>query len=94
MMAKGLSLDAVARSGQVFTWRQTEDGRWLVASGERRCVLAQEDDELEVRGIRGEEPAADDLAYWGQYLALDMPSPLNQYENANISAILHAQAVR
>lgn len=72
MMAGDFSLDAVARSGQVFTWRQAKGGRWLVASGARRCLLAQEGDELEVRGTRGEEPTADDLAYWKHYLALDM----------------------
>jgi len=72
MVAKDLSLDAVARSGQVFTWHQAESGRWLVTSGPRQCVLAQKDDVLEVCGVSGEEPSAGDLAYWRHYLALDM----------------------
>lgn len=72
MMAKGLSLDAVARSGQVFTWHQAADKRWFVTSGARRCVLAQQGDGLEVRGVRGEELTASDLTYWRHYLALDM----------------------
>ena len=71
-MAKGLSLDAVARSGQVFTWHQAENGRWLVTSGTRQCVLAQKDDVLEARGVHDGKPTADDLSYWRHYLALDM----------------------
>ena len=34
---------------------------------------------------------------WARALAEEfdaMPSPLNQYESANVSAILHAEAVR
>ena len=69
--AEGFSLDAVARSGQVFTWRQLDEGRWLVASGARRCVLSQEEDALEVSRVSGGEPDEDELSYWRHYLALD-----------------------
>jgi N-glycosylase/DNA lyase len=69
------SLDAIAASGQVFTWRRTEDG-WLVASGERRCLLSQEGDAEKgvvfVRRADGSDVNADELAYWRHYLALDV----------------------
>ena len=69
------SLDAIAASGQVFTWRRVEDG-WLVASGERRCLLSQEGDAEKgvvfVRRADGSDVDADELAYWRHYLALDV----------------------
>lgn len=69
------SLDAIAASGQVFTWRRAKDG-WLVASGERRCLLSQEGDAEKgvvfVRRADGSDVNADELAYWRHYLALDV----------------------
>ncbi len=68
------SLDAIAASGQVFTWQRTEDG-WLVASGKRRCLLSQEGDAEKgtvcVRRANGDEVDANELTYWRHYLALD-----------------------
>ena len=69
--AGGFSLDAVARSGQVFTWRQLDEGRWLVASGARRCVLSQESSTLEVSRVSGGDPDESELSDWRRYLALD-----------------------
>ncbi len=69
------SLDAIAASGQVFTWRQADDG-WLVASGRRRCLLSQEGDAecgvVCVRRANGDEVDGEELAFWRHYLALDM----------------------
>lgn len=69
------SLDAIAASGQVFTWRRDADG-WLVASGRRRCLLSQEGDAekgtVRVRRADGAEVDGDELAYWRHYLALDV----------------------
>lgn len=68
------SLDAIATSGQVFTWRRAKDG-WLVASGRRRCLLSQEGDAekgtVYVRQANGDDEDADELAFWRHYLALD-----------------------
>ena len=71
MGASPLSLDAIAASGQTFTWRRRGDA-WLVASGERRCLLSQGDGTVGVTLADGGEPDADDLAYWARYLALDL----------------------
>lgn len=69
------SLEAIAASGQVFTWRRVADG-WLVASGRRRCLLSQEGDAEKdvvfVRRADGSDVDADELAYWRHYLALDV----------------------
>lgn len=69
------SLDAIAASGQVFTWRRAKDG-WLVASGHRRCLLSQEGDAekgaVYVHRADGDKVNADELAFWHHYLALDM----------------------
>ena len=69
------SLEAIAASGQVFTWRRVADG-WLVASGRRRCLLSQEGDAekgiVRVRRADGAEVDGDELAYWRHYLALDV----------------------
>ncbi len=69
------SLDAVATSGQVFTWRQVENG-WLVASGHRRCLLSQkggaEQGAVCVRRANGEDVEIGELAFWCHYLALDV----------------------
>jgi N-glycosylase/DNA lyase len=69
--AEPLSLDAIAASGQTFTWRRHSDS-WLVASGSHRCLLTQRNDTVEVTRANGEEPDADELAYWRHYLALDL----------------------
>lgn len=69
------SLDAIATSGQVFTWRHAENG-WLVASGHRRCLLSQEGDAekgtVYVRHMDESEVDTDELAFWRHYLALDV----------------------
>ena len=69
------SLDAIAASGQVFTWRRVKDG-WLVASGRRRCLLSQEGSAekgtIYVRQANGDDVDADELAFWRHYLALDV----------------------
>ncbi|MGI6032170.1 MAG: DNA glycosylase [Coriobacteriales bacterium] len=69
--ARPLSLDAIAASGQTFTWRR-HGGSWLVASGARRCLLSQKDGAVEVTRPDGGEPDPDELAYWKRYLALDL----------------------
>ena len=69
------TLDAIATSGQVFTWRHAENG-WLVASGHRRCLLSQEGDAekgtVYVRHMDESEVDTDELAFWRHYLALDI----------------------
>lgn len=69
--AEPLSLDAIAASGQTFTWRRRDDA-WLVASGTHRCLLTQRDGAVEVTRADGEGPDEDELAYWRHYLALDL----------------------
>ncbi|MCH4053614.1 MAG: hypothetical protein LKG38_05315 [Atopobiaceae bacterium] len=64
------SLDAIAASGQTFTWRRDGDA-WLVASGARTCSLAQEGGRLRIARRDGSEPSSAELAYWQRYLALD-----------------------
>jgi N-glycosylase/DNA lyase len=65
-----LSLDAIAASGQTFTWRRSGDA-WLVASGGRRCLMSQAGTSLSITTADGSEPSEDGLAYWTHYLALD-----------------------
>lgn len=69
--ANPLSLDAIATSGQTFTWRR-RNGSWLVASGSHRCILSQRDGAVEITNTDDGEPDADELAYWKRYLALDL----------------------
>jgi N-glycosylase/DNA lyase len=66
------SLDAIAASGQVFTWRRADGDGWRVASGNRTCLLSQEGGKLSVAREDGSEPDADELAFWRRYLALDV----------------------
>ena len=69
------SLDAIAASGQVFTWRRARGG-WLVACGRRRCLVSQKGDAERgtvcVRRADGGDPEGDELAFWCHYLALDV----------------------
>lgn len=67
----GFSLDAIAASGQVFTWRRVGEGAYLVASGARLCRAEQAGGRLTLADPGGGGLAPADQAYWRHYLALD-----------------------
>lgn len=69
------SLEAIATSGQVFTWSRLGRSTWRIASGARLCVASQEGGHLMLERQDGGEPAAADRAYWRHYLALDDDYP-------------------
>lgn len=69
------SLEAIALSGQVFTWHRLGKDRYRIASGTRVCVAQQRGSTLRLTCQDGFEPSDEDLARWCRYLALDDDYP-------------------
>lgn len=73
--AADFSLEAIAASGQVFTWRKLPEGRadarYLIASGKRRCCVSQRGRTITILTPSGAQPSPSALSYWTHYLALD-----------------------
>lgn len=71
--AKEFSLEAIAASGQVFTW-QPQSGirsQWRITSGKRVCMASQAEDKLCLRWPDKKQPSEEELRYWRHYFALD-----------------------
>ncbi|MDY4650966.1 MAG: DNA glycosylase [Atopobiaceae bacterium] len=69
------SLQAIAASGQVFTWQELpsgrSDARFLIASGRHRCIASQKGSMLTILTPSGAQPSPAVHAYWRHYFALD-----------------------
>jgi N-glycosylase/DNA lyase len=75
--AHDFDLDAIFRSGQVFTWRPLEPASsgwgtgYLVSSGQRRCRVGQSGGTLALLDADGGALPQEDAPYWEHYFALD-----------------------
>lgn len=69
------SLQAIAASGQVFTWQELpsgrSDARFLIASGRHRCIASQKGSILTILTPSGAQPSPAVHAHWRHYFALD-----------------------
>lgn len=64
-------LDAIAASGQAFTWTRLGSGDYIIASGDRRCRATQDVSTLALSDVRGGALGPEELDLWHHYLALD-----------------------